>query len=106
MNKFSDYIKNSESNNATFCSKKNSDSIKNAEKSKYDQTQLEEMIEKYSSFDNSSLMNEFIKLTLEKKKRGELTQGEINGLKSTLLPFLSAEQRVNLEKILDVVSNV
>ena len=67
---------------------------------------LEDLIDKYSSLDSNSLMQEFIKLTLEKKKRGELSSSEINNLKNMLLPYLNEEQRKNLERLLNVVNNV
>ena len=41
---------------------------------------LEEMINKYSGFSENKLMNEFIKLTLEKKKRGQLSNNELEGI--------------------------
>jgi hypothetical protein len=51
-------------------------------------------------------MSEFIKLTLEKKKRGELSDSELENIKSTISPMLNLEQKESLEKLLDMVKNV
>ena len=93
MSNFSDYIK--EENNRV------EEKIDKTKKQNY-----EEMINKYSSYSKNDLMSEFIKITLEKKKKGELTSGELNNLKTTILPFLNSEQKENLDKILQMVENV
>lgn len=93
MSNFSDYIK--EENNRV------EEKIDKAKKQNY-----EEMINKYSSYSKNDLMSEFIKITLDKKKKGELTSGELNNLKTTILPFLNSEQKENLDKILQMVENV
>ena len=104
MNKFSDYIKGSTSHSQDNLSQNNNVKLNNT--TQYSSDKLEDMINMYSSMDNNSLMHEFIKLTLEKKRKGELSKKEIESLKSTLMPYLSAEQQNNLKKILDVVDNV
>lgn len=93
MSNFSDYIK--EENNRV------EEKIDKTKKQNY-----EEMINKYSSYSKNDLMSEFIKITLEKKKKGELSISELNNLKSTILPFLNSEQKENLDKILQMVENV
>jgi len=91
---FSDFIKNS--NNET--------NVKKEEK--VSQENMEELINKYSKLDNNSLMKEFIKMTIDKKKKGELSNSEINSIKSAILPYLNTEQVSQLEKLLDLVENV
>lgn len=93
MSNFSDYIK--EENNRV------EEKVSVTEKQN-----LEEMINKYSSYSKNDLMSEFLKMTLEKKKKGELSSSEINNLKSTIVPFLNSEQKENLDKILQMVENV
>ena len=95
MLNFSEYIKNSETNNSN-----------ENQKVKYTNEQLEEMINKYSEFSEDKLMSEFIKLTVEKKKKGELTDNDLATLKQTIMPLLNREQQMNLDKILELVKNV
>ena len=97
MSNFSDYINNNDY-------KSNQDN-KDLNKS-YHQDDLEKMIDKYSSYDKDSLMKEFLKLTLEKKKRGELGVEELDKLKNLLSPMLNSEQKSNLNEILELIQNV
>jgi len=98
MSNFSDFIKNKSTESG--CKKE-----ENLNK-KYSEQNLQDMISKYSNYSEDRLLGEFIKLTLEKKKKGELTDLELNNIKSTILPFLNQEQKENLNKILDMVRNV
>lgn len=97
MANFSDFVKNE--------SKEKYTSNSNKEERQVDKDNLEEMIENYSALSQDELMNEFMKLTLEKKKKGVLTEKELESLKSTIVPFLNDEQKLNLEKILTMVRN-
>ena len=96
MNKFSDFV-NSEN------VKNERGSSKNQGKSK---EELEEMINKYSGMNQDSLMKEFLKLTLEKKKKGELSDKEIVGIKETIKPMLNDQQLESLNQIIDIIGNV
>lgn len=98
MSNFSDFIKNEKNDNYT--------STINTEEKQVDKDKLEDMIENYSHLSQDELMNEFLKLTMEKKKKGALTDSELNNIKSTILPFLNEEQKSNLEKVLNLVRNV
>ena len=44
-------------------------------------------------------MNEFIRLTNEKKQRGELDDSELEKLKNTISPMLNNEQKEQYQKI-------
>lgn len=99
MSNFSDYIKSS--NDTT-----NSKSTGSGHNKVYSEEYLNKLIEDYSKQSKDSLVNEFMKLTIEKKKRGELTHSDIERLKATLSPMLNNEQRENLEKLMQVVENV
>ena len=64
------------------------------------------MINEYSKLSRNELMNEFIKLTIDKKKRGELSDSELTSIKKTIIPYLNDEQKIMLEKLLSMVENV
>ena len=51
-------------------------------------------------------MQEFIKMTIEKKKKGELSSAELNSIKSAILPYLNSEQVSQFGKLLNMVENV
>lgn len=92
MGNFNDYIKS------------NSD---NLQKDNYkDKEKLEEKINEYSALSSDELMNEFIKLTIEKKKKGELKKEELDSIKDTIIPFLNGEQKIMLNKLMNMVDNV
>lgn len=95
MSKFSDYINEEKNNNSKI--NKNQE-----EKNDY----LKSKIEEYSNYSQDKLINDFVKLTIEKKKRGELTDNELNSLKNTISPMLNNVQKDNLEKLLQMVRDV
>jgi len=97
MSNFSEYIKSTSS-----CENIHKTNIDN----NLNKNDLEELLSKYSSYNQNELLNEFIKLTYEKKQKGELDAKEINNLKQTIVPFLNNEQKENLDKILSMVENV
>ena len=93
---FSDYIKNQNNVSDT-----NSAKTQNANKE-----DLEKLIEMYSNFSDDKLMSEFIKMTIERKKRGNLDSAEMVRIRSTIEPFLNAEQKQNLNKVFVLINNV
>ena len=98
MANFSDFIKN----------EKHSDNINNTktnDEKQVNKDDLEDMINSYSKLGQDELLNEFMKLTLEKKKKGVLDEKELNNIKSTIEPFLNEEQKSILDKILNMVRN-
>lgn len=94
MKNFSDFL--NENNTKTQI---NQDNVQDNQK-------LEEMIDKYSSYSNDQLMSEFMRLTIEKKKKGELKKEELMSIKETISPMLSVEQKINLDRIINMVDNV
>ena len=44
-------------------------------------------------------MGEFLRLTIEKKKRGELKKEELQTIKQTIYPYLNDEQKQNLNQV-------
>lgn len=108
MERFSDYLNkhsNEYSNNKEVQEEKNKEYNKTSN-NRYSEEDLYNMIEKYSNYTGNELMREFLKLTLEKKKNGELDNKAIATLKETLTPMLNEEQKDNLNKILEMVENV
>lgn len=99
MENFSDYVNSTNIDKTT-----SSDDKKETKECSYEN--LEKLIDKYSSLDDDVLMKEFLKMTIERKKRGNLSEGELEILKSTILPCLNDKQKESLEKILEIVRNV
>ena len=99
MGNFNEYIN---TNNEEECVRTNTE--KNTSRPTNDK--LEEMISEYQKLSDNELMNEFMRLTLEKKRKGELDSRELNNVKNTILPFLNNEQKTHLEKIINMVENV
>ena len=89
MANFSDYNWNKENN-----------------EQKLSEQDLEKLIDKYSELDNDTLMKEFLKITLEKKKQGKLGDSELSVLKNSILPYLNESQKQSLNSILEIVKNV
>ena len=84
----------------------NSYKEKDNQEKKYTQEELKKMIDDYSGLSEDGLMKEFLKLTIEKKRRGELSDGELDKLKSTIKPMLNSDQYQKLNQLLEMVKNV
>lgn len=67
---------------------------------------LEKLIDKYSELDSDSLMKEFLKMTLERKRQGKLDDNELSVIKNSILPYLNESQKQSLNSILEIVKNV
>jgi len=100
MSNFSDYIKNNSKG------EKSSNNKNVNTNSQLNEQNLEKLIDKYSSYSSNDLLNEFIKLTIEKKKKGELNNQELQKIKSTIVPFLSQEQKSKLDEIIELVEKM
>lgn len=74
--------------------------------SKLNTEDLEKLIEKYSEYESDALLKEFLKMTIERKKQGNLKDSELDNIKQTILPYLDSNQNESLEKILDMIKNV
>ena len=99
MQKFSDYIKNNKN-------EETKNNFHNKEESLKSKESLQKKIDEYSEYSSDKLLSEFMKLTIEKKKRGELTDSELLNLKNTISPMLSAEQRKSLDALIQMVKDV
>lgn len=75
-------------------------------KEKSSSEKYEKIIEKYSNFSDQELLQEFMSLTLAKKKQGDLKSDELEKIKGTLSPYLTSTQMANLDKVIDVINDV
>lgn len=96
MGNFSDYIKNNNENK----------NIKQNINKKLDEQDLEKLIDKYSDMNSDVLLQEFMRMTIEKKRRGELTNSELENIKKTMLPYLNENQKNSLAKMMEIIKNV
>lgn len=96
MGNFSDYIKNNNGNK----------NIKQNTNKKLDEQDLEKLIDKYSDMNSDALLQEFMRMTIEKKRRGELTNSELENIKKTMLPYLNENQKNSLAKMMEIIKNV
>lgn len=64
---------------------------------------IEEMLEKYSHYDQNELMQEYIKKANESKSKGSFNEEKINTIKDTLSPMLTEEQMQYLDQLLNMV---
>ena len=96
-------------------SKNFSDYIKSQKKDSYDtvsknasvkKEELEKLIERYSGLSEDKLISEFIKMTIERKKQGNLDSQEMVRIRSTIEPFLNEQQKQNLNKVFELIDNV
>lgn len=95
MGKFSEYSFDE--------NKCNESTIKNT---KNDSENIEKMIDKYSRFSEQELLQEFVSLTASKKMQGTLGNDELEKIKGTLSPYLNNTQKMNLDRVIDVIKDV
>jgi hypothetical protein len=93
-------------NFSEFLNRENKTNKDTINKSHNSQEYMKSKIEEYSGYSQDRLINDFVKLTMEKKKRGELSEKELISLKNTIAPMLNNEQKESLEKLLQMVRNV
>ena len=94
MTKFSEYKKQNIKNNLAKSEKK------------MEESDIAEMIEKYSKLDKNSLMQEFLSASKAKRDAGGLSDEEVNRLESTLSPYLNSEQKEMLGRLMEMGKNV
>ena len=82
------------------------DNKKTKTNEKVSEDDLKKMVDKYSGLSNDELMKEFVRLTTEKKRNGELGRGELSNIKNTIMPYLDEKQKSKLNSIIDMVDNV
>ena len=73
-----------------------------SKKSATDIESTEKLIDKYSKYSTDELMNEFIKITEEKKRNGTLSS-DFDRYNSILQPYLNDEQKSRMKDLFDKV---
>lgn len=76
--------------------------IKNEDKQKT--AQYEEILNKYKNMNSNDLMSNLITEALKLKREGKLDNASLQGLKSTLSPFLNNEQQEMLNSIIKTIN--
>ena len=89
LKNFSDFV-----NNEQKTIKVKDETFKSEE---FKQEDLEKLIDMYSGFSEDKLLGEFVKMTIERKKKGNLDYNELSHIRSTIEPFLNTEQKENLK---------
>lgn len=99
-NKFSDFL-NTEINDNNKINEKISE--KNFENnSNIDTKNVEDLINKYSTYSEKELMQELIKLSNEKKQNGTLNQ-DLNNFSNVLSPYLNEEQKSKMNDLFNKI---
>lgn len=63
----------------------------------------EQILNKYKNMDNNELMSNLVNEATRLKNEGKLDSSTLNTLKSSLAPFLNAEQQEMLKKLIEVI---
>lgn len=81
---------------------------RNAEKiineNKEQATKYEDIINKYKNMSQNDLMSSLFSEAMKLKKEGKLDSTTLNGLKSTLSPFLNTEQQEMLNNLISAIN--
>ena len=67
-------------------------------------TEYEEILNKYKNMDSSELMSNLFSEASKLKKEGKLDSNSLNNLKSTLSPFLNAQQQELLGNLVNAIN--
>ena len=70
--------------------------------SNIDTKNVEDLINKYSSYSEKELMQELIKLSNEKKQNGTLNQ-DLNNFSNVLSPYLNEEQKSKMNDLFNKI---
>lgn len=63
-----------------------------------------DLINKYKNMDNNELMSNLFSEASKLKQQGKLDSDTLNGLKSTLSPFLNGEQQNMLNSLINAIN--
>ena len=67
-------------------------------------TEYENIINKYKDMNQSDLMANLFKEATKLKNEGKLNSETLNGLKTTLSPFLNSDQQEMLNNLIDAIN--
>ena len=71
---------------------------------KDDANKYQDILNKYKNMDSNELMTNLFNEANKLKKEGKLDSNALNGLKSTLSPFLNKEQQSMLNSLVDAIN--
>lgn len=71
---------------------------------KEDASKYEDIINKYKNMNQSDLISNLFLEASKLKKEGKLDANSLNGLKSTLAPFLNADQQEMLNNLVNAIN--
>ena len=93
-------FKNFAKENEKATNEKNSFSSEDQKKA----NEYQDIINKYKNMDNSELMSNLFSEASKLKKEGKLDSNTLNGLKSTLSPFLNNDQQQMLNSLVNAIN--
>ena len=64
---------------------------------------VENLMEKYSTYSESELLNEFLKESVKKRENGELDDEQMDKIRRLLSPYLSGEQSEKLDELFRII---
>ena len=83
-------------------------SSENIEKAKTMEKNLnfnyEDLVNKYKGKSSEELFNELIKVAGQEKAKGNLNKNQLNNIYNTLAPMMNETEKVNLKKLMDIIS--
>jgi len=67
------------------------------------ESEINDMVNKYSGYSEDELVNEFVRQTNLKRQSGEMDDAGLDKIKDTLSPYLNKEQQARLNEIMKMV---
>ncbi len=98
MNRFSDFT-NKNLNDFVEKNKSKLEDLKTTNNQEVNE--LNNIINRYSSMSKDEIFNEFVKVVQQKKRDGALDLQYFNNVKASLFPFLSEEQKVMFNNLMN-----
>ena len=81
---------------------KENEKVMNDNQEKVDEYQ--DILNRYKNMDNNELMSNLFKEATKLKQQGKLDNSTLSNLKSTLSPFLNAEQQEMLNSLVNAIN--
>lgn len=106
-NRFSDFLNNNDGGFNSNLNSQNTDSVNfnnfdtsKVDTSNFDTKKAEDLINKYSTYSEDRLMQEFIKLSQEKIKDGTFNR-DISNVYDAISPYLNEEQKKRMNDLIN-----
>lgn len=88
----------------SFSKEHKSDAEKILNENKEQANKYEDIINKYKNMNQGDLMSNLLTEAMKLKKEGKLDANSLNSLRSTLSPFLNAEQKEMLNNLINKIN--